>query len=345
MLDPQKISMGRVRQAYGLTGNEVEKTIQELWPDAVFPVELWSKVHETYWRSFADSNQAVYGTESPVLPEVDTTNKFFHTYLCSVDIMTFFRKLSLNIQAKILQEGLKNILEETFDDIDAVYPEERKYLFSTLSRLEEVDIYDQYSPDSELFEEKILSLSISSYHFISYIFPETVVVDKIAAIEYWSVIRGYPLAKEVKGITHELVNYVVKRAAEGAPLLPEAAEKMPLASETAEETPPIPETAPDQEEPAAEVPPQEEGNIIRVPAALWEGPPPAAVRDAMRSEYGDAVIAYVLFRWRNVSKTTIGNLLLEGTRPPDKMPTDGKTFRNLTNKFLKEAASLTIVKT
>lgn len=316
--------MGRVRQAYGLNGNEVEKTIQVLWPDAVFPVELWHKVHETYWRSFADSNQAVYGTESPVLPEVDTTNKFFHTYLCSVDMMTFFRKLSLNIQAKILQEGLKNILEETYDDIDAVYPEERKYLFSTLSRLEEVDIYDQYSPDSELFEEKILSLSISSYHFISYIFSEAVVVDKIAAIHYWSVIRGYPLKQEVKGITHDLVKYVVKRAAEGAPLVPEA--------------------APPQDELAAENQPQEEGNIISVPAALWEGRPPSAIRDAMRSEYSDAVIAYVLYRWCEVPKTTIGDVLLKGTRPPDKMPSDDKSFRNLTNKLLKEAEPLTIVK-
>ena len=334
MLDPQKISMGRVCQAFGLSRNEVEKTIQVLWPDAVFPVELWSKVHEAYWRAFADSNQAVYKIESPTLPPVDTNNKFFLTHLYSMDVVTFFRKLSLNIQAKTLQEGLKNILEETYDNIDVVYPDEREYLFSTLSRLEKVDIYDQYSPDSELFEEKILSLPISSYHFISYIFPETVVVDKIAAIEYWSVIRGYPLSKEVKGITHELVKYVVKRAAE----------KMPLASETVEETPPVLETDPPLNEPPAENQPQEEGNIIRVPAALWEGRPPSAVRDAMRIEYGDAVIAYVLHNWCKVPKTTIGSLLWKEKRPVDKKPTDDKTFRNITNKLLEEAESLTIVK-
>ncbi len=336
--------MGRVCQAYGLNRNEVEKTIQVLWPDAVFPVELWSKVHAAYWRAFADSNQAVYKIESPALPEVDKTQKFFHTHLCSVDVMTFFRKLSLNIQAKTLREGLKNILEETYDDIDAVYSEEREYLFSTLSRLETVDIYDQYSPDSELFEEKILSLPISSYHFISYIFPETVVVDKIAAIHYWSVIRGYPLCKEVKGITHDLVKYVIKCAAEGTPLVSDTTEDMPLVREAAAETPSVPEASPLLDELTAENQPQEEGNIIRVPAALWEGRPPSAIRDAMENDYGDAVIAYVLRNWCEVHKTTIGKLLWKEKRPGDKRPTDDKTFRNLANELLKKAESLTIVK-
>ena len=290
--------MGRVRQAFGLSGNEVEKTIQVLWPGAVFPVELWSKVHETYWRSFADSNQAVYGTESPALPEVDTTNKFFHTYLCSVDIMTFFRKLSLNIQAKILQKGLKNILEETYDDIDCVYPEERKYLFSTLSRLETVDIYDQYSPDSELFEEKILSLPISSYHFISHIFPETVVVGKIAAIDYWSVIRGYPLKQEVKGITHELVKCVVKRAAQGTPL--------------------VSETAPALDGPAAEVQPQDQ-KALSLPRSLWDGKTQEYICAALREKGWDNLeIAHVLFHKRGFTqKRAIARLLHENPNLTD----------------------------
>ena len=324
MLDPQKITMGRVCQAYGLSRNEVEKTIQVLWPNAVFPVELWSKVHEVYWRAFADSNLAVYKIESPTLPPVDTKNKIFLTHLYSMDVVTFFRKLSLNIQAKILREGLKNILEETYDDIDAVYPEEREYLFSNLSRLEKVDIYDQYSPNSELFEEKILSLPISSYHFISYIFPETLVVDKMAAIHYWSVIRCYRLKQEVKGITHDLVKYVVKRAAEG--------------------TPPVPQTPPALDEPSVEVPPQEQGNVIRVPAVLWEGKPDTAIRDAMRAEFDDSVIAYVLFKWCKIKKTRIGRLLWKKKHPEDEKPTDGKTYRNLANKLLEEAELLTIVK-
>lgn len=323
MLDQQKISMGMVRQAYGLNENDVEKTLQVLWPDSVYPVELWRRAHEKYWRDFADSNQAVYSIESPALPEIDLSAKYFHPHLCALDVMTFFRKLSLNIQASVLRKGLNSIVEESYEDVDKGFPDEREFLFSTLSRLEPVDIYEQYSPDSELFEEKILSVPVSSYHFITHIFSDTIAVDRKAAVHYWSVIRSYPLKKEVRGITHRFVNSVVKEAAQG--------------------TLSVPKAAPTQEELNAEVQPQEEENIIRVPAALWEGRPPAAVRDTMRNEYSDAVIASVLFRWCKVQKTTIGKLLLAGMLPPDKMPTDGKTFRNLTNKLLKEAESLTII--
>ncbi len=286
--------MGRVRQAYGLNGNEVEKTIQVLWPDSVFPVELWSKVHEAYWRSFADSNQAVYKIESPVLPEVDKTQKFFHTHLCSMDVMTFFRKLSLNIQASTLQQGLKNILEETYEDIDAIYPEERTFLFSTLSRLEKVDIYDQYSPESELFEEKILSIPISSYHFISHIFPETAIVDKIAAIHYWSVIRGYPLVKEVKGISHAFVRSVIKAAAQTRPLVPETIPEAPSNA--------LPEVAEHG---------QQQGKTL-IPRSLWEGKKPQQVCDDMRVAgfKEDAPIAYALYTWVGIKNfTQIGTIL------------------------------------
>ena len=43
-----------------------------------------------------------------------------------------------------------------------------------------INIFEQYSPSSELFEDKILSLPPSSYHFISHIFADTVLVDTIA---------------------------------------------------------------------------------------------------------------------------------------------------------------------
>ena len=81
MLDQQKISLGRVRQAYRLTSNEVETVIQALWPHAVFPAELWHRAHEAYWKDFADSNQSVYNMESPALPQPCLSDKRFHTYL------------------------------------------------------------------------------------------------------------------------------------------------------------------------------------------------------------------------------------------------------------------------
>ena len=217
MLDQQKIPMGRVRQAYGLSVNEVESVIQTLWPYAVFPVELWRKTHEQYWRGFADSNQAVYRIESPALPEVDTAKQFFHVHLCALDVMEFFRKLSLNIQAGPLQQGLQYILDESYEDNATLFQEEREFLFKTLLRLETVDPIEQYSPSSELFEEKILSLPPSSYHFISHIFADTVLVDTIAVIR---LLRNYPLRQEVKGITHAFVAFVLKTFPEELPGAP-----------------------------------------------------------------------------------------------------------------------------
>ena len=214
MLDQQKIAMGRVRQAYGLSANGVESVIQALWPHAVFPVELWRRTHKKYWRAFADSNQAVYQIESPALPEVDTAKQFFHVHLCALDVMAFFRKLSLNIQAGPLQQGLQHILDESYENIDAIFPEERDFLFNTLLRLETVNIFEQYSPTSKLFEAKILSLPASSYHFISHMFADTMLVDTVTVIRF---LRNYPLRQEVKGITHALVAFVLKTFPEELP--------------------------------------------------------------------------------------------------------------------------------
>ena len=135
--------MGRVRQAYGLSVNEVESVIQTLWPYAVFPVEWWRKTHEQYWRGFADSNQAVYRIESPALPEVDTAKPYFHVHLCALDVMEFFRKLSLNIQAGPLQQGLQYILDESYEESADLFQEEREFLFNTLVRLEKINIFEQ----------------------------------------------------------------------------------------------------------------------------------------------------------------------------------------------------------
>ena len=41
MLTHEKIAMGRLCQAYGLTAEEAHTLIQTLWPDKVFPLELW----------------------------------------------------------------------------------------------------------------------------------------------------------------------------------------------------------------------------------------------------------------------------------------------------------------
>ena len=304
--------MGRLRQAYLLTANEVETVIQALWPDKVFPMELWQRIHAKYWRGFADSNQAVYNIESPALPEIQHTDKYFYPHLCALDIMSFFRKLSLNIQAKILEDGLNHILEETYEDIDGVFPEERKYLFDTLTQLEKQDTSKQYYDASDFFEDKILSLPAAIYHFISHIFSDTVLVDKVAVIRH---LRSYPLKCEVKGITNALVNSILNSEPENS---------FHIADVKAEAS-----TSP---EPAVQ------GGIISIPRALWEHKPETSVRDCMKDEYSDAIIAYVLLKWRKIPKTRIGQLLSK------KQFEDDKSYRNLVDRLLQETEQYSIVK-
>ena len=95
------------------------------------------------------------------------------------------------------------ILEESFEDTASVFPKEREFLFSGLERLKTEDIFEQYSPDSPLFEKPIFSMPASSYHFIAHIFTDTIMVDRDAAIRQ---LRHYPLRREVKGITRALWN-------------------------------------------------------------------------------------------------------------------------------------------
>jgi hypothetical protein len=71
---------------------------------------------------------------------------------------------------------------------------------------------------------------------------------------------------------------------------------------------------------------------------LWEGKPPAAVRDAMKDKFDTSVIAYVLIKWCRTSKTQTGRLLSE------KQFEDEKSYRNFVDTLLEKAALLTITK-
>ena len=75
MTDRQNMTIGRVRQAYGLTAREGEMLVQALWPDAVQPLELWRTTYESCWQAFIAGSHAAYGTqlpEFPSAPEPDT---------------------------------------------------------------------------------------------------------------------------------------------------------------------------------------------------------------------------------------------------------------------------------
>lgn len=324
MIDQQKISIGRLRQAYNLTDTDVDELIQALWPNAVFPAELWHRAHDKFWRDFADSNQAVYDMDSPTLPQANLSLNRFQTYMFAHDIMDFFRRLSLNIHVNALKQGLAYILEESYEDTDSVFTEERELLFNSLNRLETEDFSEQYSPDSDLFDKPIFFISISSYHFIAYIFVNTIMVDRDAAIKQ---LRNFPLCKEQKGITQALLESILKTTLQDS-----ADEKTAMVIPLCERS-------------------SQDGKLVfSIPSAVWEGRPEPAVRDTMREKYPLAVIAYVLLYWcgspksATASKNTQGRKTYVGRLLAQKEYRDDKSYRNLMDALLQEAESYSIFK-
>lgn len=170
MLDLQKIPMSRVRWAYDLTRYQADDLIQVLCPHAVFPLGLWQRAYERFWKDYARAAAMRQRAECLILPDVEMEpGKRFFTDLCGFDVMAFFRKLSLLINSKITKMGLEYILSEPFGTFDNVYPKDRDFLFSTLQKLEQRGP-DYYMFDVENLDDEILFLPASSYHFISHIF-------------------------------------------------------------------------------------------------------------------------------------------------------------------------------
>ena len=80
--DPNKVSMNRLRLAYALNDHEAEIVMAGLWPHALFPLELWRKTHDLFWRGFADTTTRYYSINSPEFPESNgTEEKYFHAHL------------------------------------------------------------------------------------------------------------------------------------------------------------------------------------------------------------------------------------------------------------------------
>lgn len=314
MLDPQKIPLYRVKQAYSLNEHEAQSLLHELSPDGVYPYELWQKAYSSYWKHPAAECSRLYKVENPPFPEThQSTEKYFPTETYAKWIVDFFFEMARRISVKYLENGFDYIIESTYDSKSAASESDRQYLFYPLA-LAEKNIANVARTEGV----KDINVRLSNPSLLFKIFPDTIVVDKMAAIRYLSVVQEYPFGRAVKGITQNLVDSVIKDAAQIAP--------------------PVSEITPALEEPAAEVHPQEQGNVIRVSAALWEGKPPATIRDSMENEFGKAVIAYVLRNWCKISKTETGRLL------SDKQYEDEKSYRNFVDDLLKEAASLTILK-
>lgn len=299
MLDAKKIPLARVKEAFRLNENDTEKLVAELWPQGVFPWELWGRAYDKFWRGVAASNAEMFKLNNPPYPEMTGIWADAHVNAWSEKMYVFFSELAFALPASSLQKGLDYVLEETYEDSSNIFPAEREALFSYLLEAEKgFDWYRFHPIDAEKLDEmlndKAFSIPKNSYHFISLIMPDTMVVDKLAAVRYL-LICELPFDHEVKGLTRDFVERVrVALAAENPIILPPAV--------ALQNDPPVSAT----EEPG------HKEDAILIPRALWEGMKPQQVCTEMRAAgyEDDAPIAHALYYWVGVKNfTKIGTIL------------------------------------
>lgn len=207
--------MSRLRLAYGMNDPEAQIVMSKLWPHALFPLELWRKAYELFWSGFANSAVLIYSITIPEFPKLTSEEKkYFYSHLYAQDMEKLFSMLASRIHANSLLEGFKYILSMTYENIDEiVFKDNMDFLFESLSTIEKnIDFeFAQRLPKEKfnaLMEDKIFGIPPSGYFFISKMYSETILVDTVSAIRNLHLLN-LPFKKEVKGITHALVNSVI----------------------------------------------------------------------------------------------------------------------------------------
>jgi hypothetical protein len=322
MLNPERIPIGKLKQAYGLSALEVDELLAALWPNGVFPYDLWEKAYIAYWKDAALHNAAFHlAGAAPVLPEID--QRMYETtplYPYRTLIVKFFESLSVKIFVYDLEKSLRYITEETYGEGDNAFKENIDYILDRLADAEkEHDLgifppyrWPTYVPAEkfrELMDTKILSVASCCYSFISDLFTDTIIVDKPAAMRYLFDC-GYKLRHEVKGVSHALVDRITASSGDHTQI-------------NIDDPLPMSPSAP-----------------IIIPRALWQGKENAAVVNAMRERKDkDYVIAHVLFEWCGLkNKIEIGQLL----RGHPTRILDDSTYAKQATACLKEAAAYRI---
>lgn len=278
--------MSRVKQAYCLNEHEAQSLLHELSPDSVYPYELWQKAYSTFWKIPAAEYSRLYNVDNPPFPEIhQLSENYFPTEAYAKWMVDFFFEMARRISVRALESGFDYIIESIYDNKSSVSDADREYLFYPLMLAEK-----NVNNATRIEGVKDINVKLSSPNVLLNIFPDTIAVDKIAAIRYLSVQNDFPLVQEVKGITRALVDSVVKAAVQ--------------------EMSPVPATAPALKESATDMQPQGQ-NPSSIPRLLWQGKSKEFIYATLREKGWDNLdIAYVLFHKRGFTqKRAIGKLL------------------------------------
>lgn len=265
MLDPQRTTIAKLKEAYGLNSQEAEELLNALYPDGVYPFEVWRHSFgkgRLSWKFGKKQEGKAQNPQLAYFPE-----KFCPTRIFAIELVASLFDPARLHNISFLEQGVEAVILATYDDAPFPFKGEKEALFKLMRK--EVKEYNSQKQTENVW--RLTHHFSTEYDFVHQMFPDTIVVDKSAAVRYLHTC-GYALCHEVKGLSRAVVEQLTTVTAEPADNL---------------------ETT------------------IAVPAALWDGKTNPAVRDAMReNNYSDPVIAYVLHEWCGLTnKTQIGILL------------------------------------
>lgn len=111
------------------------------------------------------------------------------------------------VPIQVLEKGFDYILKASYHNKSYLSDAEREYIFYSLIRAERRIV--DYKRTKRV---KNISIQLFSPNILLRIYPDTIAVNREAAICYLSVHKNFPFGREVKGITRRLVEAVIKAA-------------------------------------------------------------------------------------------------------------------------------------
>ena len=313
MLSQERIPIGRLKQAYRLNAQEADVLISALARQGCIELyELWHEA-ERFVAVEENNKKSIYDeVDEPYFPDVsDLKQDLLQQRIATKRLLRHFVSFVRGEKPRErLQRIFDRVLHFTYDAPEQQHVDSASRILDLVYEQRGLDYHGKDKVDiawvyvrPELFEK-----------FCNF-FDDAISANKEAAVRYLSE-HGFSWERGVKGLSKEIVERIL-----AAP----AASVQDVESARPAKTPAKRSSKP------APAP-------IVVPRALWEGKEPIAVVEAMRDRKDkDAVIAYVLFHWCDLTnKTEIGRLLLQSEK-------ESSTYLHYVDRQLKKAAALTIV--
>ena len=308
MLHPELTLVGKLKQAYSLNVQDTERLLLAIPATGLQPYALWQEIYTTYWQQEAESKAQAYSLP-PLLSPAALTREMFHLNGFASTFLEYVLNLARLIHICHIEKGMQHAMQALTDDIKipdssdlgcflyVLYSQENGYINQNRPGRtpKQIEMREEYSA------------------FLYQFLPETVVINKAAAICYLED-SGYSLVRNVKGITGQVVARILAQAravSDSGMTAP-----LPLQLHSTSQSP----------------------DIVRVPTALWKNKSGVAARKAMQEVVPDSIIAHVLLHWCEMDKTRVGKLLAL------KEYEDDKSYRNFVDRLLQKNAAITIVK-